>query len=121
MELKETIVKWDPSLKGVFIQDEGEVFVLLADRPSIYSTFTDARRYFIDCVLPSVHQLQLVSKHLPQINEIIKSNNGFEIWGLHWSNAQLSPNSALAVSLLDGTPTQFDTDVYFNARPVYDL
>lgn len=88
-KVDEVVIKWNSSKFGVEIKAEGEHFVVDAESPSFSCNWDEAIRYYnrphCPWGLPTVKQLKIIAKHIGEINEVIRSNNGFAINGSLWS------------------------------------
>lgn len=80
-------IKWNNELFGVEINGNGNHFVISA-QPSMVMDWDDAVRYYKDnkvWQLPTSEQLLLIAKHIDEINILIASNGGYEIFGWLWT------------------------------------
>lgn len=107
-KVDEVVIKWHKDKVGVEIKAEGEHFVIDAESPSFNCSWDDAMRFFntkasSDWELPTVKQLQIISKHIDKINEVIRSNDGFKIKGWMWSCEVKDMSCAWFVSMLNGS------------------
>ena len=86
-KLDKPVIKWNKQYGSVDIIAGGEKFRIDAMHPSFACSWDDAKRYFDDMVwkLPTVKQLQIITKHTDEVNKIIQENGGFEIYGYLWS------------------------------------
>lgn len=105
-------VYWSVEHKAVVVED-GDISFMIDTTPSYAMSWNDANRFynnFIHWRLPTLEELKLIAKHLPQINNILSQAGGFKIFGLLWSSSN-GCDSTCALTL----------DVNYNvkdARPV---
>lgn len=105
-------VYWSDEHKAVVVED-GDISFMIDTTPSYAMSWNDANRFFRDSIhwrLPTLDELRLIAKHLPQINNILSQAGGFKIFGLLWSSSN-GCDSTCALTL----------DVNYNikdARPV---
>ena len=82
-------VYWSEEHKAVVVED-GDISFMIDTTPSYAMSLGDANRFynnFIHWRLPTLEELMLITKHLPQINYILKQVGGFEISGRLWSSS----------------------------------
>lgn len=82
-------VYWSEEHKAVVVED-GDISFMIDTTPSYAMSWGDANRFynnFIHWRLPTLEELKLITKHLPQINYILKQVGGFEIFGRLWSSS----------------------------------
>lgn len=124
-KVDDAIIKWSRNFSGVEIKADGEHFIVSAGSPSFYCCWYDAIRYYTRpyCILklPTVKQLQIIAKHIDKINEVIRSNDGFEISGWMWSCQEKSELGAWLVHMNYGY-TNVSVKGYHNyVRSVYNF
>lgn len=82
-------VYWSDEHKAVVVED-GDISFMIDTTPSYAMSWNDANRFynnFIHWRLPMPKELNLIAKHLSQINYILKQVGGFEIFGQLWSSS----------------------------------
>ena len=98
------VIEWNKNYNGVEIKADGEHFVIDANKPSYYCNWNDAMRYYTGSSwkLPTVKQLKVLAKHIDKINEVIRENNGYEIFGWLWSCEEKDEFRVWSVYMDDG-------------------
>lgn len=107
-KVDEVVIKWRIDKVGVEIRAEGQHFVIDAESPSFHCPWDDAMRFYntkasFDWKLPTVRQLHIIAKYIDKINEVIRSNDGFEIKKWMWSCEEEDEFCAWGVSMGSGT------------------
>lgn len=119
-------IKWNAELFGVEIQTEGEHFVIDAN-PSYVMSWHDAVRFYKNphrshtWGLPTKKQLEIVSKHLGEVNALIKLNGGYEIWDCHWTADEYHEFCAWNVFMTNGSTLYYNKHTYYYVRAVSAL
>lgn len=100
-KVEDNIFQWDRKLKAVEIKADGEHFLLDASKPTFFCSWNNAMKYFKNSCwkLPSIKQLQIISKYYNTINTIIKNHKGFELEYSHsyWTDEKTTKNCAYLV------------------------
>lgn len=124
-KIDDVIIKWNDVYKGVEIKEDGEHFVVHANKPSYCCSWDDAMRYCqkngLDWKLPTVKQLQKLAKYIDKVNVIICDNNGFEISGWMWSCEEKDEFHTWGVSMYNGHPDTTDKFAKLYMRTIYTL
>lgn len=101
-KIDDIIIKWNSTLMGVEIKDEGEHFLLNASCPSLYCSWYDATRYYSGYIrrLPTKKQLKIIAKHIKKINALIEEGKGYKIESYLWSRESEDDEYAYVVKLI---------------------
>lgn len=98
-------IKWNKNYNGVEIKANGEHFILDSN-PSYCMSWNDATRFYNSkhrshtWNLPTVEQLQVMSKYYDRINNVIKDNGGFVLLkGFYWSMEEEDEFCALHIHM----------------------
>lgn len=117
-------VYWSNEHKAVVVED-GDISFMIDTAPSYAISWSDANRFcnnFIHWRLPRFEELELIAKHLSQINYALKQNGGFEIFGRLWSSATgIDSVCALTLNVNRNTKEARSVDTIAYARAVSDL
>ena len=117
-------VYWSDEHKAVVVEDGGISF-MIAVPPSYAMSWNDANKFFRDFIhwrLPTLEELKLITKHLPQINYILKQNGGFEIFGRLWSSSTgCDSTCALTIDVNCNTKVALSVNTIAYARAVSEL
>ena len=117
-----TEIKWNADKFGVEIKTDTEHFVISA-QPSLSMSWYDATRFFSESKhteFPTKEQLLLVSKHLDEINAIIKANKGYEIRNWLWASSEHDAHIAemVGVQVRRTSDTLVPKVIHGEVRPV---
>ena len=117
-------VYWSEEHKAVVVEDDNISF-MIDTTPSYAMSWNDANRFFRGSIhwrLPTRGELKLISKHLSQINYILKQVGGFEISGRLWSSFSGCYSSrALALDVCCNTEDALLVDTIEYVRAVSEL
>lgn len=119
-------IKWNADFFGVEIKTKDEHFVIEAS-PSKIMTWFEAVRYYTDShhiptrQLPTTKQLQIVAKHIGEVNGLIKENGGYEIRGLFWTADEIDKFRAWYVATANGVASLSTKNFKLCVRAVSDL
>lgn len=117
-------VYWSDEHKAVVVED-GDISFMIAVPPSYAVSWSDANRFFRDFIhwrLPTLEELKLITKHLPQINYILKQNGGYEIFGRLWSSSNgCDSTCALTIDVNCNTKDARSVNTIAYARAVSEL
>lgn len=117
-------VYWSDEHKAVVVED-GDISFMIDTTPSYAMSWNDANRFynnFIHWRLPTLKELKLIAKHLPQINCILKQVGGFEIFGRLWSSSTVIDSVyALTLNVNCNTEEARSVDKIVYARAVSEL
>lgn len=105
-----TTIKWNAERNGVEIQTNDEHFVIDAT-PSRVMSWRDAVRFYQNAggwTIPTKKQLQLVAKHLSEVNDLLEQCGGYKLFGWHWSSDEADKFCAWLVSMNGGYAGSFD-------------
>lgn len=83
-------IKWNAERNGVEVQTNDEHFVIDAT-PSRVMSWRDAVRFYQNAggwTLPTKKQLQLVAKHISEVNALLEQYGGYKLFGWHWSSEE---------------------------------
>lgn len=122
----DVIIKWNKNYNGVEICADGEHFIVDSN-PSYCMNWDDAMRFYNQLHkyyiwgLPNVKQLQVLAKHINKVNEVIRDNNGFEIFGWMWSYEEDSRFCAWGVFMNNGYIDHNPKYLGLYVRTVLDL
>jgi hypothetical protein len=125
-KVEDVIIEWNDEYGGVEIKAEGEHFVVDAESPSFYCNWKDAMRHYSNrsyyaWKLPTVKQLQVLSKYTDKVNDVIRSNNGFEVDGWMWSCQEENRCCARFVSMYNSYTDYYNKDNCCYVRAVCTL
>ena len=99
------IIKWNAERNGVEIQTNDEHFLIDAT-PSRVMSWRDAVRFYQNAggwTLPTKKQLQLVAKHISEVNALLEQYGGYKLFGWHWSSDEADEFSAWYVNMRSGS------------------
>lgn len=117
-------VYWSDEHKAVVVED-GDISFMIDTTPSYAMSWNDSNRFFrysIHWRLPTLEELKLITKHLPQINYMLKQVGGFEIFGRLWSSSNGCDNTcALTLDVNCNTKVALSVDTIAYARAVSEL
>lgn len=116
-------IKWNQELFGVEIKGDENHFVVSA-QPSMVMDWDDAVRYYKDnkvWKLPTGEQLQLIAKYIDEINILIATNGGYEIFGWFWSIDEGNESCAWYIDMDDGVATLVSKGNDYYVRAVSNL
>ncbi len=83
-----TTIKWDANYNGVMITTDTGLSLVVSGQPSMVMSWHDAVRFYENnevWQLPTREHLQLIAKHIDDINAYIEANGGYKILGWHWT------------------------------------
>lgn len=119
----EAIIKWNVERNGVEIQTNDEHFVIDA-MPSRVMSGRDAVRFYQNAggwTIPTMKQLQLVAKHLSEVNDLLEQCGGYKLFGWHWSSDEADVFSAWLVYMSSGYARGIGKNFYGYVRAVSNL
>ena len=130
----DVVIRWDKNGSGVEIKADGEHFILSADMPMYYCSWGNAMRHYNEGLfgllptvglptwkLPTVKQLQVIAKYIDKVNEVIRENGGFEIYGRLWSCEEKDKFWAWNVGMSNGGTYYSDKGYDYYVRSVSAL
>ncbi len=100
-----TTIKWDANYNGVMITTDTGFSLVVSGQPSMVMNWHDAVRFYKNnevWQLPTREYLQLIAKHIDEINAFMKANGGYEIFGWHWAADEVDEFCAWDVGMLGG-------------------
>ena len=117
-------VYWSNEHKAVIVEED-DISFMIDTTPSYAMSWNDANRFFrgfIHWRLPTLKELKLITKHLPQINYMLKQFGGFEIFGRLWSSSPgCDSTCALTLDVNCNTKDARSVNTIAYARAVSDL
>lgn len=117
-------VYWSDEHKAVVVKD-GDISFMIDTAPSYAISWNDANRFYNNLIhwrLPMLEELKLITKHLSQINYILKQVGGFEIFGRLWSSSPgCDSTCALTLDVNCNTKDARSVNTIAYARAVSEL
>lgn len=115
------VFQWDRKLKAVEIKADGEHFLLDASKPTFRCSWSNAMKYFKNSCwkLPSIKQLQIISKYYNTIDKIIKNHKGYELEynNSYWTDVKTTKYCAYLI-YLPGSGLNINMDEHNSVRGI---